>query len=469
MCIRDSYQADVEAIHRNAEHLATLIDDVLDLSQIEAGRMGIYKEHASIGALAVEAARAVEALFRHKGLSLSVDASEDLPFVFVDRARIRQVFVNLLANAVKFTERGGVAIAVGRRGGSVLVEVNDTGDGIAPEDLSKVFEEFRQLDQSTNRRHGGSGLGLAISKDFVELHGGVMWAQSSLGNGTTFSFTLPVAESYDREHIRQDWATWAKLRPPSVPDTPSVVVVAGDPGVSAVFRRHLEGYHVVATASPAEAAEVAANEAVAAVVAVNTPAASVRERVQETRPGLPIISCAVPDRGEEGRQLGVADYLVKPVSRDHLLQALGRLGSCVRRVLVVDDDQDMVRLLSQMIRSAPGGYRVLRAYDGDEALDRLRERRPDAVILDLSMPTLDGYRLLERMRADPATSTLPVIVVTARGADVGRDGCHISGITREGGLGAGELLRCVKAALDSLAPPPRRDPAQRPAQAGSAA
>lgn len=464
-----AYRADVEAIHRNARHLATLIDDVLDLSQIEAGRMGLYKEHTSLRDLAAEAARAVGALFDHKGLSLAIDVAGDLPPIFVDRARIRQVFVNLLANAAKFTERGGVTISARRQGGSVVVDVADTGEGIAEEDLPKVFEEFRQVDQSPRRRHGGSGLGLAISKDFVELHGGIMWARSRVGGGTTFSFTLPLAESGDREQLHQAWATWARLRPAADEPDPAVVLLTADPGAAAVFRRHLEGYRVVAASGVAEAAELATREAVAAVIAVNAPGAEVQERMRELRPGLPLITCAMPDRCDVSRRLGVSDYLVKPVARGQVLEALGKLGPSVRRVLVVDDDPDMVRLLTHMIRSAPEGYRVLRAYDGDEALARLRERRPDAVVLDLSMPTIDGYRVLQHLRTDAELASLPVIVVTARGADVGRDGCRIATITREGGLGTGELLRCIKAALDSLAPTPRNVPTRRPAPAGSAA
>jgi signal transduction histidine kinase/DNA-binding response OmpR family regulator len=449
-----AYRGDLEAIFRNARHLANLIDDVLDLSQIDAGRMGLHKEWAELAELVSEASRAVEALFVHRRLRLTVALPADLPPVYVDHARIRQVVVNLLANAAKFTDQGGATVSASRQGSDLVVTVADTGVGIAPEDLDKLFQEFHQLDQST-RRQGGSGLGLAISKHFVELHGGALWVDSTLGQGSCFSFSLPLHANVARESPARDWEAFLRQLPAGVERAPAVALLADDPGVVRLFQRHLEGYRITPLGDDGELAPDPAGEPLAAAVAVDAPGRPGIERLRALRglpPGTPLIACSLPDREQARAQLGASDFLVKPVSPERLAAALARLGEGIRRVLVVDDDPDLVRLLAQMVRASAPSRSVLRAYNGEEALALARGRRPDAIVLDLSMPGTDGFALLRHLRATPELAAIPSIVVTAHGYELVDVGCQVTAVTRAGGMGISDLMAHLRETLGALAP-----------------
>ncbi|MCP4534139.1 MAG: HAMP domain-containing histidine kinase, partial [Delftia sp.] len=184
--------ADIGAIQRNSRHLSRLVDDVLDLSQIEAGRMALNKEWASLPDIIGAATLAVRPLFESKGFYLETDIPPDLPPVFCDSTRVRQVLINLLSNAGRFTERGGVRVRIERAENEIVISVSDTGPGIGVEAQQKLFEPFQQLDSSIRRRHDGSGLGLSISKRFVEMHVGKMWIESQVGVGATIYFSLPL-------------------------------------------------------------------------------------------------------------------------------------------------------------------------------------------------------------------------------------------------------------------------------------
>lgn len=448
------YRSDIEAVNRNAKHLASLIDDVLDLSQIDAGRMGLYREWSSLCELTNEATRAVEALFTHKKLRLVTRVPASLPPVYVDRARIRQVLINILANAAKFTDRGGATVIVTQEINELVVAVSDTGPGIAPADLPKLFQEFQQLDTPLGREYATNGLGLAISKDFIELHGGSMWAESRLGEGTVFRFSIPLQQNVASRSLHRPWETWARLIPDSSEEKfPTIAVLSEDPASARLLQRYLDGYRVIPAATNNDVVELMHQGLADALIVIN-PAALDSERGSLRLPALPsetpIIACSLPDRPSMSKQQGVADYLIKPVSRDRLAAALERLGRPIRRVLVVDDDPEMVRLLAHMIHSISPHYRVLRAYNGKEAVVILREKLPDAIVLDLAMPSLDGYGVLEVLQEMPDESRLPVIVVTARESQNTGAGCWITTITRNGGLGTAELVDCLKSALDTL-------------------
>ena len=196
-----SLMTDVMAIQRNSQHLLALVNDVLDLSQVEAGRMALSREWISIPDLMQAAVSVVQTLFQKKELYLKLDLSDDLPQVFCDQTRIRQVVINLLSNAGRFTSKGGVSITCRAEKNFLLVSLSDTGPGIAQDDQNRIFEAFQQVNSSTRRLYGGSGLGLTISRQFVELHGGKMWLESQLGKGTTFFFSLPLAPSLNEAEL----------------------------------------------------------------------------------------------------------------------------------------------------------------------------------------------------------------------------------------------------------------------------
>jgi len=462
-------RADVDVIYRNAQHLSNLIDDVLDLSQVDAGRMGLSKERISLVTIVNEAISAITRLYEARGLTLSHEVSDELPVLHVDRTRIRQVLINLLNNAARFTNSGGATIRAHQEGANLVVSVADTGVGIAPENISKVFEEFRQLDGTMRRPHDGSGLGLAICKRFVEMHGGAIWADSQPGKGTVFSFTLPLIENVASAPIRPEWDTWVRF--PSTAESPrqSIILVAEDAHVQRLFQRYLDSYQILAAADEDEAQCLFPRTPVHGVVLTTNPSSDLSDRLRRLRSvprNVPVITCSLPTSSSLGEKLGVTDYLVKPISQERLLQTLTRVAKKGRTVLVVDDDPEMVRLLSRMIRSGSRRHQVIRAYGGQQALQLLHQQKPDAVILDLVMPDLDGYKVLQEMRGCEELRDVPVVAVTARGYEAETIAAGALSITREGGLSVGELMACLRSSLDAItatggidrAPPATRSP-----------
>ena len=464
-----SYRSDVQSIYHNAQHLASLIDDVLDLSQVEAGRMGLAEELTSLARVASEAASAVSNLFESKGLTLTMDVPGDLPVVAVDRTRIRQVLINLLGNAARFTERGGVTVTATANEKEITVSVADTGIGIAEEDIPKAFEEFRQLDGTIRRRSGGSGLGLAISKKFVELHGGRMWVRSQVGKGTTFYFTLPRRADAASRPLPPEWETWARTTP-NTPEHRSLVIVDRQRIVTRLLQRHLDGYRAFPVETLNQARQHMAEGRVDALLVVASDGEDPPELADaclEDLPDVPVAICT-PRNGAKARVAGVVGHLVKPISQDRLLHALAALDGEVRSVLIVDDDPEVVRLLSRMLRLAPRPLAVMKAFNGQEALDLMRKRRPGAVLLDILMPVMDGYAVCRHMKADERLRNVPVILISAQ--DPGEEVLATAQVrfTQRRGLTSGETIRCLKAGLDALTlpSPPGTRPTGPAASAG---
>jgi CheY-like chemotaxis protein len=365
---------------------------------------------------------------------------------------VRQVLINLLNNAARFTDRGGVTISTQRREDEVVVCVADTGIGIPEKDLTKVFEEFRQLDGSIRRRAGGSGLGLAISQQLINLHGGRMWVESKEGEGASFYFSLPLHDELSAQRQHRDWELGAHVGAP-LAKKDSVIVVAQEARTASIFERYLDGYRVIPASSVAGALQMLEQEQARAVI--NTVTSGDLgwldpKSVQASPLSLPVVAVSLRGHKLTVQDMAVTSYLTKPVLQEHLTTVLHSLGDHVRDVLVVDDDHDTVRLLARMVRLAGSQYHVSRAYDGEQALAAMTKRRPDAVILDLLMPGIDGYEVLDRMRRAPRLKDVHVIVATARGREQESITADAFGMTRSDGFAVGEVMRCLKAALDAL-------------------
>jgi CheY-like chemotaxis protein len=449
-----AYRTDVEAIHRASYHLSNLIDDVLDLSEIDAHKMTIDKEWLSLGDVVAEAAATASGLFQSKALSLTVELPADLPVIYADRTRVKQVVLNLLKNAARFTDAGGATVSAALRGNDIVVAVADTGIGIAPQDVPHVFEEFRQLEAGGRRRAGGSGLGLTISKQLVELHGGTMWLESRPGWGTTFCFSLPLCTNVASATMREPWETWARPRPVAEPQTvPSVAVIGHDQHTLRLLQHALDTYRLVPVTEPAELGRLGAEGLVQAAVVVEGDDRQERQSLRDAVAGCPsliTIGCAFRTRRSEAiKSLGVIDYLAKPVDRARVARALASLGA-VESVLVVDDDPDMARLLAAMGASLPAGYRVWQATDGEEALALIAAHRPQAVLLDLLMPGMDGHELLRRLRAVPRLRDTAVIAVSAGAPVEAKVTAEITAVARAGGLTLAEFSRGLKSSLDAV-------------------
>lgn len=450
--------ADLAVIHRNAEHLSNLINDVLDLSQIEAKQMALSRENVALGEIIAEAVTSVRPLFELKGLYLKTVVPEDLPPLHCDRTRIREVLLNLLSNAGRFTDQGGVKLQATLDETNIVVSIADTGLGIPRESLDKLFQPFRQLDGTLRRRHGGTGLGLSISKRFVELHDGKIWVESELGKGTTFSFSLPLhmpTEGFtaggSTRWLNPEWIYVERTRPslaPKVAVRPRLVVVEESGGaLQRLLARHLDGVDIVPVPTPEEArAEMAQTPAKALVI----NGASVGEGLKQFEAAsnlpdsVPALICSIPGLRQASEELGVAGLLIKPISREMLLDALNRLQLTQGTILIVDDEPDALQLFGRTISSYGRGYRVLLARDGLEAMEILRECRPDLILLDLMMPNMDGFQWLEKRRHDPELQSIPVLVISARDPAGGPIVSSSLAIARRGGISMMELLGYIE-------------------------
>jgi signal transduction histidine kinase/CheY-like chemotaxis protein len=451
--------ADIAAIHRNSQHLANLINDVLDISQVEARRLSLSKEWVRLHEIVQSAVSAVEPLFQSRGLYLRVDLPADLPPVYCDRTRILQVLLNLLSNAGRFTEAGGVTIQARRDDSELTVTVTDTGPGIPEPDIGKVFEPFRQFHRSTARGHGGSGLGLSISRRFVELHGGRMGVQSRLGVGSSFWFTLPLETPTPDATSVTRWLSgeWEQRRHsslmPRAPLVPRVVILESQPMVEGAARRYLDCVEVEAASSPAQAkALLTAAPAQVVLVRGETPTqtAAWLEELSDLPHATPIAACTLPSGGATYGP-AVAGYLTKPITRSALFEAISSLEAPIRSVLLVDDDPEALQLFNRMLSSSPEGYHVLLASDGREALQLLRSRHPDLLLLDLVMPRMDGFAVLAEMNRDPNLRSIPTLILSAH--DPSGQPIMVPSLvtTRSGGLSLTDFLRAALAVSEVLA------------------
>ena len=473
--------SDITAIQRNSRHLSALIDDVLDLSQIEAGRMALTKQWVDLQDIFHEAVEAVSTLFDSKQLYIHVELPPERVRLFCDSTRIREVILNLLSNAGRFTTHGGVMLRARLEDDQVVISLADTGPGISREEQARLFEPFYQIDSSIRRKVGGSGLGLSISKQFVEMHDGKMWLESEVGVGTTFFFSLPIQSAFAdgtpgyasaRRWINPfqtyEGRTRLSKAPLAVLKERFVIMESG--GVLEHYiQRYMEGVEVVSTRTLPEAIE-AVRESPAQALILNTPP---DDRSHEENPSdlgnlpfdTPIVTCWVPGSGDTARQLGVVRYLLKPVTRSALLSALSDLGNEIITVLLVEDIPEALQLFTRILASGESQYRVIRAMNGQQALDMMRERHPDAVLLDLVLPGKDGFQVLTEKGQDVEIRDIPVIIISSLDP-VGTPIISSSiEITRKGGLSIKDLLGSIQAVSEILAAPGRTKDRGSPAAA----
>jgi signal transduction histidine kinase/CheY-like chemotaxis protein len=452
--------ADIAVIQRNSQHLASLVDDVLDLSAVESGQVSLHKEWGSLEEIVAEAREAVRPLYESKGLTLEIREPTNLPLIYCDGTRIRQVILNLLSNAGRYTKQGGVVLTVCDEGQQIRVDVADTGPGLSIADQQRIFEPFRQAGDSNLRRHGGTGLGLSISRAFVQRHGGRMWVESELGHGATFSFCLPREmlppgtsssasrwfspyESYEPRPRR------SLAEPP--PAGPKFVVVEEGNALQRLLRAYGNHVEVVAVADGAQAVEEL-QRAPAHAVLVNRPTYGSVETWADALPyNTLVMVCNVPGKEEAAERLGVRRYLVKPIAAGELLAALDQLGEGIGTVLLVEDDLEAMQLFARMLHGSGRGYRLVRALNGRRALALMHERRPDVVLLDLIMPDMDGYAVLEAKAEDPDIRDIPVIAISAQDPLQGAVGSEWLALSRGGGLGQRDLLQCILGVSQMLA------------------
>ncbi len=363
--------ADLDIVLRNGQHLSSLIDDVLDLSQIDAGRMVLNKERVPVAEIIQAAAIAMRPLFSSKNLVLDIQTADNL-VLLCDRTRIREVVLNLLSNAGRFTEQGGVQVRAWQETNDIVISVADTGPGIAEQDRAKLFQPFQQLDGSLRRRYAGTGLGLSISKSFVEMHGGKMWVESKKDQGTTIFFRLPIDEPPALQSSGVRWVNPYQPYEPRVrptrfrplPERPRLVVAEHGRVMQRLLGRYLSAVEITPAANLDEALQVLARMPSRALLVNDIQVGEILERLNQPSAlpdGTPAIISFLPGLAQATDALGVFDYLVKPISREALLGSLDRVQPAVKTVLVVDDEPDALRLFRRMLSSADSRRSVISA------------------------------------------------------------------------------------------------------------
>jgi PAS domain S-box-containing protein len=417
----------VSNVRTSGLHLLQLVNDILDLAKIEAGRLVLEPESINLNTLLHDMQRALEPLAVAKRQVFLLEIPQELPPVIADRNKVKQILYNLLSNAIKFTkETGRVGVrakysqADGRQP-QVEIAVWDTGIGIAAENLKRVFLEFEQLDSSYVRQQEGTGLGLALTQRLVEAHGGRIWVESNLGKGSTFTFVLPASPiPAGKEH-----AAVAPVRLLGQPtQRPLVLVVEDDTTGRELLNHYLveNGYSVAYATTGAEALELARRLKPAAIsldiLLPDEHGLHLLSRLRadpETR-DIPVVVVSITDDRDLGLSAGAAAWLVKPVQRREFIEALDRVmpnGASAGKqlALVVDDDAEAVDLATDILRQR--GFEVLQAFGGNEGLALALERLPSLIILDLSMPGVSGFTVAQQLRANPLTRHTPILVSTA--------------------------------------------------------
>jgi signal transduction histidine kinase/DNA-binding response OmpR family regulator len=450
-----------ERILRAGKHLLALINDILDLSKIEAGKMELHLESFAIRPLVEDVATTVRPLAEKNGNRLVVECAADPGAMRADATRVRQALLNLVSNASKFTERGLVTVAVGRRRDDgrdwITFAVSDTGIGMTADQVGRLFEEFTQADASTTRKYGGTGLGLAISRRFCRMMGGDITVESASGSGSTFTIRLPAeVRAAEAGEARAGAAPVADTPRPEAPVRASrrVLVIDDDPTVRELMERFLvkEGFAVVTAADGVDGLKRAREVRPAAITLdVLMPdldgwTVLAALKGDPDLADIPVVFVTILDEKTRGYALGATDYLVKPVERERLAQVLTRLcgDRPSRRVLLVEDDETTRTVIRHALER--DGWAITPAENGRVALARVGEGRPDVILLDLMMPEMDGFEFLAELRRHEAWRDIPVVVLTAKDLtddERRRLNGEVERIMQKGAYDRDELLREV--------------------------
>jgi signal transduction histidine kinase/DNA-binding response OmpR family regulator len=418
---QDEYLRDIWS---SGKHLLELLNDILDLSKIEAGQMVLSRSEFVVRESLEYCLSMVRERALQQRILLSLDVDPEVGLLDADRLRFRQVVLNLLSNAVKFTPDGGlVDVRASIRDQDLVVEVADTGPGVAAEDRQRIFDSFQQGARHPEQTEG-TGLGLTLSKRILELHGGRIWVESEAGKGSTFGFALPTGSGQQAvtpvPQVGQVSGLPAEL---AAGPGPTVVVVEDDRRSFDLLRVYLEaaGARVVSARDGEEGLDTVRRLSPAGVVldillpGIDGWDVLAQLKADPATAAIPVVVVSMLDERGRGFALGAAEYLVKPVGKEQLLAALYRAAAMPERkhtVVAIDDDPLAIELVRASLE--PEGWMVLGAATGQEGLALIRERQPSAVLLDLLMPGMDGFEVVEALRADPRTKSVPVVILTSK-------------------------------------------------------
>jgi signal transduction histidine kinase/DNA-binding response OmpR family regulator/putative methionine-R-sulfoxide reductase with GAF domain len=450
----------LDRINNAGKHLLNLINEILDLSKIEAGKVEMLSENFEVKSMLDEVSTMVQQLAQKNSNTLTVDCADDIGQMRADPTRVRQIVFNLLSNACKFTENGSVTVTVRKDDGCLSFAVADTGIGITDDQMARLFQEFSQADASTTRKYGGTGLGLTISQRLCKLMGGDISVESEPDVGTTFTAILPINVPDIREDGEEIYEAIIPVSKGTAGRGNLVLVIDDDETVRNLMERHIsqDGFKVVTAKDGIEGLKLA-RELDPAVITLDVlmPGADGWQVLRELKADsaladIPVVMCTILDDKNKGYALGAADYLNKPVGRENLRDVLGRYLSSAAgaRVLVIEDDESTRTMLRRLLVGE--GCLVSEAANGRLALERLEDGRPDLILLDLMMPEMDGFEFLAEIRTMEAHANIPVVVITA--ADLSeQDRARLNG-------GVEQILRKTAFDRDDLLDQVRREVAR---------
>ena len=420
---QEDFIPDLQKIHASGNHLLSLINNILDLSKIEAGKMDLFLESFGISRVIEDVVSTIRPLVEKNANTLQVHCAADLGTMHADLTKVRQSLFNLLSNACKFTENGTITLEASREliGGVdwIKFSVSDTGIGMAPDQMEKLFQPFVQGDASTSRKFGGTGLGMTITHRFCQMMGGEISAVSEPGGGTTFTIRLPA-------RVKVQPPAAAPLTEPPEPmvseGLSTVLVIEDDPATRDLLKRFLskDGFRVK-TVSEGEEGLRLARELQPDVITLDVMmsgldgwAVLTELKADPALADIPVVMLTFVDNKNLGYALGASDYLTKPIQRERLLAVLEKYRRHPQPgpVLVVEDDPDTREILRRLLEKE--GCQVIAAENGRVALERLAESRPMLILLDLMMPEMDGFQFIDRVRQHENWRTIPIVVVTAK-------------------------------------------------------
>ncbi|MCB8965539.1 MAG: response regulator [Ardenticatenaceae bacterium] len=461
---------DLHKIRHAGQHLLEVINDILDLSKIEAGRMNVYVESFVVADLVDSVVATVTPMIEKNGNVLDC-VVDNVGIMHADKTKVRQILFNLLSNAAKFTQGGQVAVQVrreahmpdsGKAGNWMVFEVSDTGIGMTAEQIHHLFQPFTQADSSTTRRYGGTGLGLTISRHFSQMMGGDIFVKSEVEGGSAFSVYLPVnVEAVVDQAVLRATPEEPPQEETAVPQphpTGNIVLVIDDDAIARdLIRRQLSkaGFHVFTASSGEEGLQLAEklhpDVITLDILIPGMDGWSILSHLK-AKPDLaeiPVIIVTMVDDKYKGFALGATDYLMKPIDREQLFTILRRYqllngGDEMGKVLIVEDDQPTRELLQRTM--AKQGWQTIEAENGRIALDSLIDNVPNIILLDLMMPEMDGFQFVEELRRQPDWSRIPVVVITAKELTVEEQAQlngHVERILQKGQYDSGNLLRQI--------------------------
>ncbi len=462
----------LEIIERNGRHLLSLINDILDLSKIEAGKIDLYFSGVKPARVIENIVETIGPMAEEKNLYIKTDVDYEI-MIETDEDKLHQIMLNLVSNAVKFTDEGGVEIGAARSDYVVSFTIADTGIGMSEQEMEHIFDEFRQIDGSTTRKHQGTGLGLAISQKLASLIGGSIEVESKKGEGSTFSLILPEKyqgekEDFSGEHggveknvYPQRGMDRADARKIPGASRKTVLVIDDEPETRALIKDYLSGsgYKVVTASVGKEGLDLARKiKPFAITLDILMPDMDGWEVIRSLHgsketAGIPVIIVSVSDEHAAGFALGASGFLVKPIDRETLLVEMEKLSvsRVLKNVLIVDDDAVVRESVKEFLDKK--SYHVETAAGGEEALEKITEKKPDIIILDLLMPEMDGFSVLSSLRDSEELSTIPVIVITAKDLSAEERKVlkrSVQKVVKKGNLGRDGFLRKIRAELESI-------------------